>query len=607
MYNDPKRYKTREYIRNEMIREVANLWNYDDSDVAIESFDPLVGMLLGAFATSIEGIHHELDNSRSRIIRRLAHLLTPDVLSGPQAAHAVMKVGIVDTSYTVSPQDIFTCNASGKEFHFTPAGQYTLYNCKLAAQIIQNRVKTLGSAPRENFLNEILPHNEVWVGINMDSGPEEFDRLPFFFDWRNDPARRSYLPLLGDVRMLTESGEELKIMPGLVNISPASGTADDFDPTAQAERMTQRFYNAHFLSISNTHRQTGQRIVLQKKKHPEELASLLNPEELQKIFLQELVWIKIRFPGGMAPDVLSRIVVDINAFPVLNRRALRPTFDLRPLFNVFPINVEESDFFFGIIDIETPMGIKLSNSRQFTRDSTNQYLLRQGGVARFDERDASEMISYLTDLLRDESAMFMALGRGSLETDIEEIRKHLERINKDLKKDSFPNWFVSVKTAEKSGRIVLNYWVTKADLANNIAFNTKLNRDRANKAFNDEMTVFLTTTQGGQRPLQGDEYLPVFRKALLTRGRIVTFEDYKAVCMSELGNQISEVNVKKGFGVGSAQDQGLQQTVDIYLTPNPLKPQSREQWGELKARLLNSLEDQSSGIFPIRIFVHGEQ
>jgi hypothetical protein len=60
MYNEPQRYKTREYIRTEMIREIARLWHYDESDLAVESFDPLVGMLLGAFATGLENVHHEL-------------------------------------------------------------------------------------------------------------------------------------------------------------------------------------------------------------------------------------------------------------------------------------------------------------------------------------------------------------------------------------------------------------------------------------------------------------------------------------------------------------------------------------------------------------------
>ncbi len=600
MYNDPKRYKTRENIHSEMIREVARLWSYDESDLAIESFDPLVSMLLGAFSTSLENVYHELDNSRGRIVQRLAHLLTPDVLTGPQPAHAIMKTGILDPAYTVLPQDSFSCSAKGKDFYFSSVGHYNLYNIKIHALIIQNRVKAMIPAPKENFINEILPHNEVWVGLNMDEDLAEFVHLPFFFDWRNDTSRRSYVGLLSDVRMFAET-EELTITSGLVNNQPFN--LGDFSSSNQLEQTIQRFYSPHFLSVSSRNRQTGKSIQLQKSKCPQAVATLLSADELQKFFVQDLCWIKMQFPGGFSPDALARMYLDANAFPVVNRQALSPSFELRALFNVFPIRVEVGDFFLGIIDIEGPSAIKLSNVQQFSRDNNNQYLLRQGGVARFDERDASEMLSYLTDLLRDESAMFMALGRGELETDVEQIRKHLERINNVIQKDTLPNWFVTVKTTDKKGKINLKYWTTKAEFANNIAFGTKLNRDRTNKAFTDESTVLLTTTQGGQRPLQGDDFLPVFRKAVLTRGRAVTFEDYRAICLAELGDKIKEAVVKKGFSVGDSQHQGIQQIIQIYLSPNPNKPQTVEQWADCKDYLQNILEEQSSGMLPIEIII----
>jgi hypothetical protein len=371
--------------------------------------------------------------------------------------------------------------------------------------------------------------------------------------------------------------------------------------------MVQRQYNAHVLSVSSCNRQTGQEIPIQtqKKKYPEAIASFLRPDELQRYFVQELFWIKIKFPGSLSPEVLSRMYLDLNAFPVVNRRAVNSVQELRALFNVFPIRTDEGDFFLDMIEIETPTGVKLANVQQFNRDNNNQYLLRQGGVARFDERDASEILSYLVDLLRDEGAMFMALGRGEIETDVEEIRKRLERINNVIKKDNFQNWFISTKTTEKSGRLNVRYWTTKADIANNLAFGTKLIRERTNIAFTDDQTILLTTTKGGQRALQGDDNLPVFKKAILTRGRAVTMEDYKAVCFAELGDKLKRVEITKGFTMGASQYQGLQRTLDINLIPNPAKTVSSEQWSEYSLRLKHLLEEQSSGVLPLRVLVNG--
>ncbi|MEI7584254.1 hypothetical protein [Runella sp.] len=610
MYNEPRRYKTREYIRTEMIREIARLWNYDESDLAVESFDPLVGMLLGAFATGLENVHHELDNSRSRVVQRLAHLLTPEVLTGPQPAHGMMKVGIIDPFFDVLPAHSFTSNMGGKEFNFSSVGQYTLHNAKLNTVILQSRIRDMGMGgpPREYFMDQALPLDEAWIGLALNEDLEELNDLALFFDWRNDPSRNTHLSRLLDVRMFTDT-EELQVTQGLVNKKTFDGLADELGASARIDRAVQRQYDAHVLSISSNNRQTGEKISIQtrKKKYPEAITSFLRPDELQRYFVQELFWIKIKFPGGLSPEILSRMYLDLNAFPVVNRRLVNNTPELRSLFNVFPIRTDESDFFLDMIEIETAAGVKLTNVQQFSRDNNSQYLLRQGGVARFDERDASEMLSYLADLLRDEGAMFMALGRGEIENDVEEIRKRLERINNVIKKDNFQNWFVSAKTTEKSGRLNIRYWTTKADAANNIAFGTKLTRDRTNIAFTDDQTLLLTTTKGGQRPLQGDDNLPVFKKAILTRGRAVTMEDYKAVCFAELGDKLKRVEISKGFVMGASQYQGLQRTLDINLIPNPAKPLPSEQWAEYSLRIKYLLEEQSSGVLPLRVLVNGQE
>jgi hypothetical protein len=608
MYNEPQRYKTREQIRSEMIREIARLWHYDESDLAIESFDPLVGMLLGAFATGLENVHHELDNSRSRVVQRLAHLLTPEVLTGPQPAHAMMKAGILDPTFDVLPEHTFSCALAGKEFFFSSVGQYTLHNLRLNTVIMQSRIREMGmgGAPREFFMDQALPLDEVWIGLSLNEELEALDDLALFFDWRNDPSRAVHLSRLLDVRMFTDT-EELQVVQGLVNKKPFDGLANELGASARIERTVQRQYDGQVLNVSSRNRLTGQEIPIQsqKKKYPEAITSFLRPDELQRYFVQELFWIKIKFPGALSPEILSRMYLDVNAFPVVNRRAVTNFQELRALFNVFPIRTDETDFFLDMIEVETPAGVKLANVQQFNRETGNQYLLRQGGVARFDERDASEILSYLVDLLRDEGAMFMALGRGEIENDVEEIRKRLERISNIIKKDNFQNWFISAKTTEKSGRLSVRYWTTKADAANNLAFGTKLMRDRANIAFTDDITMLLTTTKGGQRPLQGDDNLPVFKKAILTRGRAVTMEDYKAVCFAELGDKLKRVEISKGFSMGASQYQGLQRTLDINLTPNPAKPLPPEQWSEYSLRIKHLLEEQSSGVLPIRMLVNG--
>ncbi|MBO0932455.1 type VI secretion system baseplate subunit TssF [Fibrella aquatilis] len=596
----PQRQRSRENIRSEMIREVARLWNYDETDMAVERFDPLVGLLLGAFATGIEGLHHELQNSRSRIIQRLAQLLTPGTLTGAQPAHAVMRTRVVDPQFTVQPTHVFSCNTGGREVHFSPAGTFQLSNVALKTSIIQNKVRDYGAGAKEAFLNQVLPGDACWLGLTVDEDTTALTDMTLFFDWRNDPLRLAHADKMVDARVFM-ADTELTCQPGL----PDMPLADTNSLAGQMHEHTQRFYGSHFLTISSIAQKTGQPISLINGQgcFPAELDGAFTPEELAKHFVQNLLWLKIVFPASLPAETTYRTHIEVNAFPVLNRRLCVDTHELRPLFNVFPVRVEAQEAFLEIASVETPGGGSISQAQQLGRDSQYQYVLRQGGITRFDERDGYDMLTYLTTLLRDESAMFMTLGRSELETEIEEIRKRLEKINAAIGTGGEQRSFVTVKTPEKAGRLTIKFWSTYAEQANRIPFGTKLSKDRSQLAFVDDESVLLTTTTGGRNALTPDDTLPAFRQALLTRGRIVTVADIRAVCFAELGDKLSAVAVTKGVTPGVSKSQGLVRTIDVVLTPNPAKATPPDQWDEYCHRLKHIIDQQSFTILPYRVLV----
>ena len=596
----PQRQRSREAIRSEMIREVARIWNYDESEMAVESFDPLVGLLLGAFATGIEGLHHELQNSRSRIVQRLAQLLTPDVMTGPQPAHAVMRTHVIDPTFEVLPTHPFSCSVGGKEIQFSAAGTFPLVNAKIRTVVVQNKIKEYSPSVKESFMNQILPGNQCWVGLTVDADLDSFDNLLLFFDWRNDPLRSAHLEQVADTRLYM-NGTEIRAVPGL----PENERPDDGTLSGRMHEHVRRYYGRHFLSVSSVSKKTGKAISLSdcRQKCPPELSSGLTAEESIKFFSTELVWLKLQFPESLSDDVTYRTQLEVNAFPVLNRKLCVDTHDLKPLFNVFPVRVEAQETFLEMVSVDTNSGQHISEAQQITRDGQHQYVLRQGGITRFDERDGYDIVSYLVTLLRDESAMFMALGRSELESEVDEIRKRLEKINIAIGEGSEQNTFLTVKTTEKTGRLTVKFWSTKGDLANRIPFGTKLSKDRSQIVFSDEESVLLTTSTGGKQRLKPDENLPAFRQALLTRGRVVTVEDIKAVCFAELGDKLSGVSVSKGLSTGAAKTQGLVRTIDVRLRPNPAKPVPTDHWDEYCHRLKHLIEQQSFAIMPYRVML----
>ena len=600
----PQRQKIREDIRTEMIREVIRLWNYDASETGIESFDPLVGMLIGAFATGLEGVQNELQNSRTRIIERLAKLIVPDAVTGTQPAHAIMKTRIIDPNYEVLPSHVFMVNHAGKESYFSPAGHFNLSNIRISTVLHQNRVREQIPALKESYINHAFEPNLVWIGLEIDADVQNLENIPFFFDWRNDTNRNQYLERVSDTNFSIED-VPISYTTGFWNANAITNITDATNVSEQQNRNIQKWYQRHFIRVSAINRKTKAVLNVQdfKKKIPTEVSNYISAEESAKFFQKELLWIKLNFPGGIPADAIGRAMIEVNAFPVINRKPCVDNFDLKPVFNVFPVRVEDGDNFLDMVEVETPSGAKLSVAHQTSRSDSNYYILKQGGVTRFDERDGQEMVAYITTLLRDESAMFSSLGRTELESEIDEIRRRLEKINTGITQNFEQTGFVMVRSNEKTGRLALRYWTTRGEAANNIPLGTKLMRDKSNRAFADDDTVFLTPTSGGKQRVQSDELLSVFKKTILTRGRVVTEEDIRAVCFAALGDKINEVEISKGYEMGEVKAVGLVRTIKVKLRPNPSKNLNSEQWGEACYQLQKNLEQQSTGVLPFAVFV----
>ena len=57
-----------------MIRNASGIWGYPDSQ-DINSFDPIVGMIIGALAEELYNISGEIKKTDARIVEKLFELL----------------------------------------------------------------------------------------------------------------------------------------------------------------------------------------------------------------------------------------------------------------------------------------------------------------------------------------------------------------------------------------------------------------------------------------------------------------------------------------------------------------------------------------------------
>ena len=75
-----------ENIRSRMIKNAARIWGVEGDDIE-STFDPMVTMLIEACAFELYKVNNEIKNSQSRILERLAQVLSPDTFTGAQPAY----------------------------------------------------------------------------------------------------------------------------------------------------------------------------------------------------------------------------------------------------------------------------------------------------------------------------------------------------------------------------------------------------------------------------------------------------------------------------------------------------------------------------------------
>ncbi|MGB3074655.1 MAG: hypothetical protein WBB36_05010, partial [Chitinophagales bacterium] len=98
-----------------------------------------------------------------------------------------------------------------------------------------------------------------------------------------------------------------------------------------------------------------------------------------------------------------------------------------------------------------------------------------------------------------------------------------------------------------------------------------------------------------------------FRSSLIARGRIVTPNDIRLFCENELGENLKDVKVKKGFSVGSDAKTGFIQTIEVTIFPSEKLRSSAEQWEGICTDLTEKLQQRSSSFIPFRVTIEKEK
>lgn len=612
--------ETREHIKSRMLKNAARLWGY--SDVEAESnFDPLVSLLLGACSTELEKISGEIHGSRARVMERLVQLLSPDTLTGAIPAHAIASASPIEATSEVKPEMQFytrlkrgisneTQEAITKDVFFAPSDHF--YLNRAAIKVIgtgKTLIKVNGN--QKDYITTnlgCLPASTIWLGID-EPGIVLHNTL-FYFDFRSEAEREIFYHHLPNAKWYC-GDSQLTALPGFGNRDICGEELDVKDIYASEYRVFHKikkhinaFYQPFFVTLSDAEGITSQKDMASA---PHFLTDIFKGKEVDQIRDQSLRWIQIKFPEPISNDMLHAVSCNMNCFPVINRQLHEINYRLQDHINV--ISLHSEDHFLDIEEITTEDNESLAlHSSGQDRNQTYTMLMRNGGIGRFDERDAASMINNLLQLLRDESAAFSSLDNDFVNSEVKNLQQVINRLeqrlySRNIHKGSNP--YLVIRHDQKSPKenLLIKYCSTNGKEANNLKPGTRL-LPYNGSSFISNSVILVSPSRGGRDEMSATEKIMAYRSALLSQDRLVSAEDIKAFCYSQMGDRLHKVSIQKGMKIHPDGQMGYVKTIDVHLEIKEEAFSKMKSHGELcfwEENLTLLLKEKSNTWMPYRV------
>ena len=614
---------TKEQIKDRLLKRTAEIWDVDELELEY-SFDPIISLIYDTFSHELLRVSDTIKSSRTRITERLVDLLTPEVSTLAKPAHAILHSVPLEATEVVNEynQFIFRKRAMGidvnsnkkiKEFYFSPTGEYHISNCDIKYIVGQNKATIIEGLKMKEFLTaeehykKSPEYNTFWIGLKTNKELESLQNVMLYFNTTSNTERDLFLSNLANAEWKMND-ETVSVKKGYnTNVEPIENYKNFINESVQTklqfyQGVINSLYEKHFITLND-----DRPISKIKKQYPDAFKAFINSESL-KNFDEDLIWVKVKMSSIVNPQLIENIYCYVNCYPVINKKLIHKSQRSQKHLNIVPLAIE-NDFFLDLQQIDTSNGDEylVQNRTGFNNNKDLKAHLRYGGVARFDERDASELLHYLLDVLKEDSVAYNAIGDDFINTKVTELRQIISSVEqkierKDFTKSKIP-YLVIENDKQKNNALdtfFISYWTTNGSEANKIHPFMRLHQYKGT-SFKSDSIMFVTGTIGGENEPKASEKVYAYRENILSRGRVVTNQDIVNHCFNHYKSAISNVSIKKGVQVQQNSAVGYTPTIDVYITKNIETTYEDEDWQYLKESLENSLLLNSANVLPFRV------
>lgn len=600
-----------------MLKHVARSWGYTETQ-AESNFDPLVGLLLEACSTELEKVSADIHASRARIMERLVGLLSPETLTGPLPAHSVANAMPLENNALTEPDMQFYTRLKlglnnenqeplAKDIYFSPTGRFPLRNAAVRLMVIGNQLFKINGNQKEILAtsSQGQSNNVVWMGIdNPEIGLHE---TSFYFDFRNEADRELFYRQLPHAKWYINE-LPLSHTAGLYELEYISNQKEEkgseqSNGMSHLARDTNQYYRSQFITLMDPDGAT----ISSDEVYPHGILDTFQGKEVDEYRTKPLRWIKIQFPEVLSGTQFTDLVCMMNCFPVMNRQLHEINYRMQEIINVVPLHSE--DLFLDLEKVQTDENqTLLAVQDKLHEGNLPIQVMRQGGIGRFDERDAADIIDYLLQLLRDESAAFTILDSDFVSKEIKNLKQVMNKLEYRLttgqvQKGSTPYLVIQREQQGYKSNLTIQYSSTYGKMANQIKQGTRLLPYNGG-SFISNNVILVSQSIGGRDELTATEKVLAYKSALLSKDRLTSAEDIKVFCASEMGPIVKEIKINKGIISLPDSKAGYQKSIDIEINIKDDVYKVMKKSGELeywKTHLTQVLEHKTMVWMPLRV------
>lgn len=548
-----------------MLQTAAEVWNLKESDLA--GLDPTFRLLLNAIAKEIEKVGHELKTAEARILKRLARQLLPYEAQSVMPAHSVIHFTPTERLELSGYEEFqFEKRWNNKEkfnrletktVSFSPAANLKMFPHKVAFRIEKDKVYQIEGMGEEllDFQSPLRSERRIILGIeNLEGG-----KLSLYFDWFAETEKRDLFSFLEKTRFSTINGKSLAMKRGLkVQDTQNSSFADRLNMMKQIESFVVSYYDNRFMEID----MNEDKLELAKTAASSELNELLfalDPEG-------NCTWIALDFPDELSERFVNELFIQVNCFPVVNRKFERQVIRLQPELNIKKLDFEGA--FLSVERVESSAGNPYQEVKTIANEVNRPgtFSLRRGNVGRLDEREAAEFLVYIIDLVKEEKQAFASTEASSTAEDLKTIEQSLRRVANRVSSAGLNNTrpYVMLTPFKDYENAYIYFWSTDASFANGISKESEVISKIPGISL-DGKALILSDVIGGEDELSDAMLIAKYRNALLTKDAIVTKADLVSHCQTMGEGHIRSVEVRKEVVSSNLGRQGLLQVLNVYI------------------------------------------